>query len=323
MKKISIGILGFGVVGRGTVETLIARQEEVMLKADIEVDIKKICDKSIPSEIPFGLSAEVFTDNAEDLLEDDEISVLVEMIGGVGFSKDFIEKALKKGKHVITANKHLIAKFGNEFFSLAQENNVLLLIEASTAGAIPCIRALRKSLVSLDIKAVKGVLNGTCNFILTRLQNEGGDYADVLRQAQELGYAEADPTFDVEGIDSAHKTAILGAFAFGGEIDFENVKIKGISDLITDDFRFADEIDCNIKLIGSAVKKDGKVYMSVLPTLVKKTSKLGQVHGVMNAVLFEDEFSGPIMMEGHGAGGRATGTAVAADIIEACKHAAK
>lgn len=316
MKKVKIGILGFGVVGSGTVSVLLERIAEIQERSGIEIEIKKICDKQKITKAPTGLSKKVFTNNADDLLNDDEIQIVVEVIGGVGFAKDFIEKALKKGKHVVTANKYLLALHGNQLFELAKKNNVMLLFEAAVCGAIPCLRMLRKSFYPFKIKKIKGIFNGTANYILSQLQYKGGIFEDVLKRAQDLGYAEADPTFDVEGIDAAHKVAILANFGYGVNIDFSKVEIEGISKLLPDDFRFAANMGYKIKLVASIDKVGNKIYMSVRPTFVKRFSKLGQVDGVMNAVLIDGEFSGPILLQGHGAGGLATGTVVASDIIE-------
>ena len=214
MKKINVAILGFGVVGQGTAQLLVEQFEQIKKRSGIEIYIKRICDRNIPKNPPFGLSVDIFTKNADDLLKDD-IDIVVELIGGVDFAKDFTIKALDAGKHIVSANKHLYALHGEGLVSKAQEKNLMLLIEASVCGAIPCLRTLRTSSYPLKIKKVKGILNGTANFILSKLQHKGGSFNDVLKDAQKRGYAEADPTFDIEGIDSAHKIVLLSAFAFG------------------------------------------------------------------------------------------------------------
>lgn len=325
MQTITIGIFGFGVVGKGTVAVLTKGAREIALRTGLKVHIKRICDRSMPQKNDFNLPRETFTANPDDLLNDPEITLVVELIGGTNVAKTFIKKALKKGKHVVTANKYLLALHGEELFALAKKNDVMLLAEASVCGAIPCLRFLRKSTPALRVSKIKAVLNGTANFILSKLQNDGGTFPETLKEAQKLGYAEADPTFDVEGIDSAHKLAVLAAFAFGAKINFSAVKTKGISSLIPDDFYFAAELGYRIKLVGSAERKANEIFLSIMPTLVKKYSKLGQINGVMNAVLFDSDLSGQILLEGHGAGGAATGTAVVADIMEIakwCSHGA-
>ncbi len=323
MKKIYVGVLGFGVVGQGTVEVLLKRVKEIKNRSNIEIIIKKICDLKIPTKNKLKLDKKVFTNNADDLINDPEISIVVELIGGTGFAKSFIKKALKKNKHVVTANKHLLAMNGNELFDLAKKNNLMLLAEASVCGAIPCLRTLRKSSYPFKISKIKGILNGTANYILSHLQYKGGSFEEVLKTAQKLGYAEQDPTFDIEGIDAAHKIAILSAFAYGAKIDYSAVDVQGISKLLPDDFQFASDMGYKIKLVGCAEKVDKKIYLSMKPTFVKRFSKLGQIDKVVNAILIEGEFSGPILLAGNGAGGLATGTAVVADIVEIASHLCK
>jgi len=325
MQKIVIGILGFGVVGKGTVQNILERKKEIFSRTGIEIEIKKICSRNLPTkkELNFknqNLDKKIFTKNANDLLQDKKIEIIIELIGGIDFAKDFIKKALQQGKHVITANKHLLAKYGNELFNLAQKNNRLLLCEASVAGAIPCLKFLRKNCPGGKFSYIEGILNGTANFILSKLQIEGGDFKTVLKQAQKNGFAEKDPTFDIEGIDAAHKIAILSSFVFGGKIDLNAVKIEGISKLIPEDFEFAKINGYKIKLIAKSEKIKNRVFTSVRPVFVKKFSQLGQTDGVLNCVFLNDNFSGPILMKGSGAGGLATGSAILADIIEIAEN---
>lgn len=324
MKKIQVGILGFGNVGSGTVQVLTKRKNEISTRTGVNIEIKKICDLHPPQNIDFGIDKKVFTKNADELLNDPEISIVAELIGGIDFAKTFITKALKNGKNVVTANKHLLALHGNELFDLAKKQNKMLFCEAAVAGAIPCLRTLKKSMPSGQLNAVRGILNGTTNYILSKLQYKGGDFKDGLEMAKEKGYtSDAEAPLDVDGIDAAHKVAILAAFAFGAEIDFKKVYIQGISNLISEDFRIAEVLGYKIKLVGNVEKINNEIFMSVRPTLVKKFSKIGQIDGVMNGIIIEDDFSGPILLEGYGAGGLATGTSVAADIAEIAQHAEK
>ena len=226
MPKIKIAIVGFGVVGRGTARNLIERKKEISARGGVEIEIAKICDLQIPAEIPFDLNREIFTKNVDEILQNDEIQIVVETVGGVDFAKNLIEKSLRAKKNVVSANKHLIAKFGDELFKIARENGVQFLCEAAVAGAIPCLNFLRRNFPTANFTRVSGILNGTANFILSHLQIKGGDFAEVLKTAQKLGYAEADPAFDIDGIDAAHKIAILANFAFGIKIDFSKVRIS-------------------------------------------------------------------------------------------------
>jgi homoserine dehydrogenase len=323
MNKLKIGILGYGVVGRGTVKALLERQELFKAKTGAQIEIVKICDLNIPENRPQELASSVFTTDAQEILADPEIKVVVELIGGTGFAAGFIEKALKNKKSVVTANKHLLAEKGPELFTLAEENDVYLLAEAAVCGAIPILRSLRNNLYFQDITKVKGIFNGTANFILSKLQYVGGSFEEVLKLAQEKGYAEADPTFDIEGIDAAHKTALLAAYTFGAKINYSKVSVLGISNLIPADFEFAQSLGLKIKLVSRVEKKDNQVYLSTRPELVKRFSALGQTDGVLNSVILEDVEAGPIILSGNGAGGLATGTAVASDLAEIALGQAK
>jgi homoserine dehydrogenase len=321
MKSFKIGIVGFGTVGRGTARVLVERKKEIAARVGREIQIAQICDRQIPAEIPFGLPREIFTENANEIIENPEIDAIVELVGGVDFAKNLISKSLRAGKNVVTANKHLLARAGGELFNLARENGKSLLCEAAVAGAIPCLQFLRKSFAAGKIQKVEGILNGTANFILSKLQNSGGEFSEILKIAQDRGFAEADPTFDIDGIDTADKIAILASFCFGGEINFSAVQIRGISNLIPDDFEFARQNNRKIKLVASAEKIDGQIFARVRPVLVKKYSAIGQTDGVLNCVQFSDSLAGKIFFSGAGAGGDATGTALVSDLAEIARGA--
>ena len=314
-----IGILGLGTVGGGVVNVLSKNHQEISRRcgSDISIEIAAVKDlkqKRICSTDGFKL-----TENSNDVVNHPDVEVVLELIGGTSIAKDLTEKALKNKKHVITANKALIAKHGNELLKLAKDNSVSILFEASVAGGIPILKSLGQGLTANKIDLVAGIINGTGNFIMTEMKEKGRDFDDVLKEAQALGYAEADPTFDIEGIDAAHKLAILASIAFGVELNFEAVSTEGISQVDPEDISIADELGYIIKHLGVAKKIDGLIDTRVHPTLIPKKRLLANVNGVMNAVLIKGNAVGPTLYYGPGAGDEATASAVIADLVDLVK----
>ena len=314
-----IGILGLGTVGGGVVNVLSKNHQEISRRcgSDISIEIAAVKDlkqKRICSTDGFKL-----TENSNDVVNHPDVEVVLELIGGTSIAKDLTEKALKNKKHVITANKALIAKHGNELLKLAKDNSVSILFEASVAGGIPILKSLGQGLTANKIDLVAGIINGTGNFIMTEMKEKGRDFDDVLKEAQALGYAEADPTFDIEGIDAAHKLAILTSIAFGVELNFEEVSTEGISQVDPEDISIADELGYIIKHLGVAKKINGLIDTRVHPTLIPKKRLLANVNGVMNAVLIKGNAVGPTLYYGPGAGDEATASAVIADLVDLVK----
>ena len=314
-----IGILGLGTVGGGVVNVLSKNLQEISRRcgSDISIEIAAVKDlkqKRICSTDGFKL-----TENSNDVVNHPDVEVVLELIGGTSIAKDLTEKALKNKKHVITANKALIAKHGNELLKLAKDNSVSILFEASVAGGIPILKSLGQGLTANMIDLVAGIINGTGNFIMTEMKEKGRDFDDVLKEAQALGYAEADPTFDIEGIDAAHKLAILASIAFGVELNFEAVSTEGISQVDPEDISIADELGYIIKHLGVAKKINGLIDTRVHPTLIPKKRLLANVNGVMNAVLIKGNAVGPTLYYGPGAGDEATASAVIADLVDLVK----
>lgn len=308
-----------GTVGGGVVNVLSKNHQEISRRcgSDISIEIAAVKDlkqKRICSTDGFKL-----TENSNDVVNHPDVEVVLELIGGTSIAKDLTEKALKNKKHVITANKALIAKHGNELLKLAKDNSVSILFEASVAGGIPILKSLGQGLTANKIDLVAGIINGTGNFIMTEMKEKGRDFDDVLKEAQALGYAEADPTFDIEGIDAAHKLAILTSIAFGVELNFEEVSTEGISQVDPEDISIADELGYIIKHLGVAKKINGLIDTRVHPTLIPKKRLLANVNGVMNAVLIKGNAVGPTLYYGPGAGDEATASAVIADLVDLVK----
>ena len=309
-----VGILGLGTVGGGVVNVLQKNSDSIKRRTGVEIDLviagvrditkKRICDtKKIQlTEDPF------------EVVNHPEIDVVLELIGGFGLAKELVEKAINNGKHIITANKALIGNHGNELIKLANKKKVRFLFEASVAGGIPIIKALEQGLSANNIESVAGIINGTGNFILTDMKEKGRDFNDVLKEAQALGYAEEDPTFDIEGIDAAHKLSILAAIAFGTEIQFDKIYTKGISEISTEDILHATELGYTIKHLGIAKRGKNGIELRVHPTLVPNNKLIAQVDGVMNAVMVKSDALGTSLYYGPGAGDEATASAVIADL---------
>ena len=321
MKEVRVGILGLGTVGLGVARILIEQQALMTKRLGKTITLVAAADRDLKRDFGLDLSGIKLYDDAADLVKADDIDLVVELIGGYEPARSFVASAIEHGKHVVTANKALIAKHGEELFDLAAEKKVAIGFEAAVAGGIPCLKALREGVAANHIESVYGILNGTCNFILTKMENEGADYADVLKEAQELGYAEADPTFDVEGIDTAHKLSILAAMAYGSEIKFDEVYTEGISKIGAADIEAVHELGYRIKLLGIAkphYENDEvqQVEMRVHPTLVPLSSQIAQVSDSYNAVMISGDFVEHTVYIGRGAGERPTASAVVADIMD-------
>jgi homoserine dehydrogenase len=316
MKTVKVGLLGMGTVGGGTVDILTNTISEIerRLGQTIEVAIIAVRDLNRPRAV--DTTGITLTDNTADVVNHPDVDIVVELMGGTGLAKELLETALKNKKHVVTANKALIAEHGNELFALARENGVMINYEAAVAGGIPVIKAMREGLAGNEIEWVAGIINGTGNYILTEMKKPGADFAQVLKVAQELGYAEADPTFDVEGIDAAHKLTILASIAFGIELQFNKTYTEGISKITADDIRFADQLGYEIKHLGVASRAENGFSLRVHPTMVPKDVLIANVNGVMNAVMAKGNHVGPTMYYGPGAGAGPTASAVVADIID-------
>jgi len=316
---VNIGILGLGTVGGGVVNVLNKNKNEIFARTGEQINIVQAAVKDISEPRICPDEGFELTEDAHLVVNNPEINIVLELIGGTSIAKDLVEAAIKNGKHVITANKALIATHGNELLALAKDNNVHLLFEASVAGGIPILKALEQGLSANQVELVAGIINGTGNFILTEMRDKGRDFADVLKEAQELGYAEADPTFDVEGIDAAHKLVILASIAFGCKLQFNHALTEGISQIEPEDVAFATEMGYSIKHLGIAKKINNQLQMRVHPTLIPKTQLLANVDGVMNAVLVKGNAVGPTLYYGAGAGDEATASAVIADLVDIIK----
>ena len=315
---VKIGICGLGTVGSGTFNVLARNADTISARAQVDIEIAHVGARRDNPDCSLGdtrVSRDIF-----EVARDPAVQVLVELIGGTSVAKELVEEALGNGKHVVTANKALIAEFGNELFALAERNNVVIRYEAAVAGGIPIIKALREGLAANRIEWLAGIINGTGNFILSEMRDKGRDFADVLAEAQALGYAEADPTFDVEGIDAAHKLVILASLAFGMPLQFSSVYTEGITRLPPQDVEYAEELGYRIKHLGVAKQSDKGVELRVHPTLIQEARLLANVNGVKNAVLVEGDAVGPTLYYGAGAGSEPTASAVVADIVDLARE---
>ena len=316
MTPVKVGLLGLGTVGSGTATVLKRNAEEIARRAGrgIIVDYVSTSKSQLPAGL--GLSNCRITTDPYDVVNDPDIAIVVELFGGDEPAKSLVMQAISNGKHVVTANKALIAVHGNEIFAHAQDKGVLVAFESAVAGGIPIIKALREGLSANKINWLAGIINGTGNFILTEMRDKGRDFEDVLKEAQALGYAEADPTFDVEGVDAGHKLAILSSIAFGIPLQFDKTYLGGISNISKDDVDYASELGYNIKHLGIARQTSQGVEQRVHPTLIPKKRLIANVDGVMNAVLVHGDAVGPTLHYGAGAGSEPTASAVVADIVD-------
>ena len=324
MQPIRIGILGMGTVGGGTAKLLSENAQEITRRLGREVRISMAASRNTDRIRKLCPGDTVVSDDVFQVARSADVDIVVELIGGTDTAREVVLCAIENGKHVVTANKKLLAEYGNEIFARAAEKNVMVMFEAAVAGGIPIIKALREGLAANRIKSVAGIINGTSNFILSNMREHGSPFAEVLKQAQELGYAEADPTFDIEGHDAAHKLSIMSALAFGTPINFQHCYLEGISKLESQDIRYAEELGYRIKLLGITRQTSEGIELRVHPTLVPECRLLAQVEGVMNAVLVQSNMVGETLYYGAGAGAAPTASAVVADIIDTARlmHAA-
>ena len=315
MKKVKIALLGLGNVGRGVWNILQMNGEEIMKRSGCQVEVAKILVRDPSKARAVKVPEELITTNFDEILNDDSIKIIVEVIGGIEPAREYILKSLNKKKHIVTANKMLLATYGDELFKKADEEEVMLNYEASVAGGIPIIQAINESLTANKIEKLYGIINGTTNFILSKMELEGSDFENVLKEAQEKGYAEADPTSDIEGFDAQYKLAILSSLAFGTKVKIDDVYREGITKITSKDIRYAKDFGLVIKLLAIAKETDGKLQLRVHPTMIPATHPLANVHDSFNAVFIKGNAVDDLMFYGRGAGDLPTGSAVVADIV--------
>ena len=316
MKELGIGIIGFGTVGAGVADCLIKNGEVIAKRTGVKPVIQKIADLDIVRDRGVKVPQEVLTTDAMEAIETCE--VIVELVGGTTFAKTIILEALKRGKPVVTANKALLAKYGEELFAEAEKSGADIFYEASVGGGIPIIKSLREGLVGNRINKIYGILNGTCNYILTRMERDQADFKEVLADAQKLGYAEANPSLDIDGFDTAHKATIAASLAYGNWFGMDPVYVEGITEISLDEIKLTNELGYKIKLLAIIKQDNGNVEIRVHPTLIPKQSMLAKVDDVFNAVMVNGDFVGDTMFYGRGAGRNATASAVVADITDVC-----
>jgi len=321
MKAINVGLLGAGTVGGGTFTVLQRNAEEITRRAGRPIRITVVADKNVELAKKVTGGACRVTDDAFSVVSDPEVDIVIELIGGYGVAKELVLKAIANGKHVVTANKALLATHGNEIFKAAQDKGVMVAFEAAVAGGIPIIKALREGLTANRIEWIAGIINGTTNFILSEMRDKGLSFDTVLKEAQRLGYAEADPTFDIEGVDAAHKITILSALAFGIPMQFDKAYIEGISKLDATDIKYAEQLGYRIKLLGITKRTDEGVELRVHPTLIPSKRLIANVEGAMNAVLVQGDAVGSTLYYGKGAGAEPTASAVIADLVDVTRMA--
>ncbi|MES9934958.1 MAG: homoserine dehydrogenase [Sedimenticola sp.] len=319
MEPVKVGLLGLGTVGGGTANVLARNAEEIARRAGRGIQVTHAAAREFNAEGIQGLESIKITTDAFEVVNDPEVEIVVELIGGYSPAKELVLQAIENGKHVVTANKALIALHGNEIFEAAQRKGVMVAFEAAVAGGIPIIKAMREGLSANRIEWAAGIINGTGNFILTEMRDKGRDFDDVLAEAQALGYAEADPTFDVEGIDAAHKLTIIGSIAFGVPLQFEKTYTEGITRIEQQDVVYAGELGYRIKHLGVTRKTGKGIEMRVHPTLIPERRLIANVDGVMNAVLVKGDAVGPTLYYGAGAGSEPTASAVVADLVDVAR----
>jgi homoserine dehydrogenase len=317
VEPVKVGLLGLGTVGGGTVTVLARNRDEIVRRAGRDIVISHAAAKAFRREAIEGIERiPRVSDDAWQVVADPEVAIVIELIGGCSPARELVLQAIENGKHIVTANKALIAKHGNEIFAAAQRKGVMVAFEAAVAGGVPIIKALREGLAANRIEWIAGIINGTSNYILTQMRDHGRSFDDALAEAQALGYAEADPTFDVEGVDAAHKLTILGSLAFGIPLQFDKVYVEGITRIEPQDVANAEEFGYRIKLLGITRKTERGVELRVHPTLIPARRLIANVNGVMNAVLIEGDAVGPTLYYGAGAGSLPTASAVIADVVD-------
>lgn len=320
MKEIKVGLIGFGTIGAGVTKILSDNREIIEKRLGAAVCLAKIADLDIETDRDVHVREGVLTASVDDILDNPDIDIIIELIGGYDPAKAFILKALNNNKHVVTANKALLAKHGGEIFAAAEEKGLSIGFEASIGGAIPIIRSVREAFVANRIHTIEGIVNGTANYILSKMSDENCDFDVALKEAQEKGFAEADPTFDIEGVDSAHKIAVLTRLAFGTPVEFDDIKVSGISQITSEDIECAKEFGYRIKLLAIS-KYDGKeIDIRVHPAMIPGSHPMASVNGVLNAIRVCDDMMDENILAGHGAGALPTGSAVVGDVIEIARN---
>ena len=319
LKQLRVGLLGIGTVGGGTYRVLTRNAAEITRRTGVEIIVTQVADRNIDHAKMVTGGNSALTTDAFAIVNNPDIDVVVELIGGYNLSKELILIAINNGKHIVTANKALLAMHGNEIFAAAQAKGVIVAFEAAVAGGIPIIKALREGLGANKIEWVAGIINGTTNFILTEMREKGLAFADVLGEAQRLGYAEADPTFDVEGIDAAHKITIMSAIAFGIPMKFDQAYTEGITKLQQTDIKYAEELGYRVKLLGITKRTDAGVELRVHPTLISEKRLIANVNGAMNAVVVKGDAVGPTLYYGAGAGAEPTASSIVADLMDVAR----
>ncbi|MBW1926412.1 MAG: homoserine dehydrogenase [Deltaproteobacteria bacterium] len=321
-KTVNVGLLGFGTVGSGVARILLEQSELLRQRAGMSIRLARICDLDITTSRGFPVASDILTDDVISLINDPELDIFIELIGGLEPARTFVLEAIQKGKHVITANKALLAAHGHEIFEAAARHGVELGFEASVGGGIPVVKAVKEGLVANRLQTVMGIMNGTANYILSRMTEEGTAFQDVLADAQRLGYAEADPSYDVEGIDTAHKLVIMAMLAFGTPVELSDIYIEGISRLSPLDISFAKEFGYRIKLLAIARNGNNGLELRVHPTMIPSEHLLAQVGGAYNAFYFVGDSVGKVFLYGLGAGQMPTGSAVVADVVDVARNLA-
>jgi homoserine dehydrogenase len=319
MKPINVGLLGIGTVGGGTFAVLRRNREEITRRAGCAITMKMVADKDMDRARALVGEQAIVTGDANEVVNHPDIDIVVELIGGTTIARELILKAIAGGKHVVTANKALLAQHGNEIFAAAQKRDVMVAFEGAVGGGIPIIKSLREGLTANRIEWIAGIVNGTSNFILSEMRDKGAGFNDVLKEAQRRGYAEADPTFDIEGVDAAHKLTIMAAIGFGIPTQFSAVYVEGISKLTREDIQYAEELGYRIKLLGIAKRKPLGIELRVHPTLIPARQLIANVEGVMNAILVMGDAVGQTMYYGAGAGAEPTASAVVADLVDVAR----
>jgi homoserine dehydrogenase len=320
MKSINVGLLGFGTIGTGVVKLLAQNASLIEGKLGAQLHLKRIADLDITTDRGVPVANGVLSNNAHEVLTDPEISVVIELIGGYEPARTFVLKAIENGKHVVTANKALLAVHGHEIYAAAAENGVEVLYEAAVGGGIPVLSAIKGNLAANNFTTVLGILNGTCNYILTRMTQEGADFNQALKNAQELGYAEADPTFDIEGIDTTHKLSILLSLCFGTEVKFKDIHTEGICSISSLDINYARDFGYKIKLLAIGKRDGDMIEARVHPTMIPVNYPMADVDGAFNAIRLTGDFVGPVMLYGKGAGMDPTASAIVGDLIEISRN---
>lgn len=322
-KTVHIGLLGCGTVGGGVWKVLEKNREIIVQRVGVNLVIKKVLEKDIERAKRAGVPGEIITTDFDEILNDSDIGIIVEVIGGTTIAGEFIKKCLNAGKSVVTANKDLLAQEGQELYNIAEQKGVDLLFEASVGGGIPIIRPLKECLSANRVAAIYGIVNGTTNYMLTKMSEEGSNYRDVLAEAQQKGYAEADPTSDVEGYDAARKLAILASIAFNTRISFKDVYVEGITSITARDIMYARELNYTVKLLAVGKADDGQIEVRVHPTFIPQNHPLASVNDVFNAIFVRGDAAGDVMFYGRGAGELPTASAVVGDVIDAARNIIK